>query len=57
MLLQNKPHADSSGTGVSSDRSVKRAAAEESSEDDDIWDKMDVVTTSSKRKRVQKSKT
>lgn len=51
---QNKPHADSSGTGVSSDRSVKRAAAEESSEDDDIWDKMDVVTTSSKRKRLQK---
>ena len=55
MLLQNKPHADS--TGVSSDRSVKRAAEEESSEDDDIWDKMDVVTTSSKRKRLQKSKT
>ena len=56
MLLQNKPNTDGKGTGVSSDRSVKRAAEEESSEDDDIWDKMDVVTSSSKRKRLQKSK-
>lgn len=56
VMLQNTPHADSRGTGVSSDRALKRSAEEESSEDDDIWDKMDVVTSSSKRKRLQKSK-
>lgn len=55
-MLQNTPHTDSRGTGVSSDRSLKRSAEDEHSEDDDIWDKMDVVTSSSKRKRLQKSK-
>lgn len=34
------------------DRLVKRVVEEESSEDDDIWDKMDVVIISSKRKCV-----
>jgi len=51
---QNTPQTDSRDTGVSSDRSLKRVAEEESSEDDDIWDKMDVVTSSSKRKRLRK---
>ena len=55
-MLQNMPHEDMRGIGVSSDRSLKRSAKEESSEDDDIWDKMDIVTSSRKRKRLQKSK-
>ena len=57
LLLQSSQHTDSRGTAVLSDRSRKRTADEESSEDnDDIWDKMDVVTSTSKPKRLQKSK-
>ena len=56
VLLQNTLHVDNRGTGVSSDRSLKRSAKEESSENDDIWDEMDVVTSSSKRNRLQKRK-
>ena len=56
VVLQNTPQTDSRGSGVTSDRSLKRSAEEESSEDDDIWDKMDVVTSSSKRKRLKKRK-
>lgn len=55
-MLQNMPHVDMRDIGVSSDRSLKRSAKKESSEDDDIWGKMDIVTSSRKRKRLQKSK-
>ena len=44
-----------------SDKSLKRTTERENSDsddddDDDIWDAMDVVTSSSKRKRLDKSK-
>ena len=56
-LLQNTENVDSGGAAVLSDKSLKRTAEEVNSEgEDDIWDKMEVVTTSSKRKRLEKSK-
>lgn len=46
----------SGDTAVLLDRSLKTTAKDEDSEDDDdIWDTMDVVTSSSKRKRPEKS--
>ena len=53
-MSQNTQNADKKGTAVLSDKSLKRTAEENSDGDDDIWDTMDVVTSSIKRKRLQK---
>ena len=57
-MLQNQRGAEVKGsTAAFSDKSLKRTTdQEEHSDDDDVWNKMDVVTSSVKRKRLQKSK-
>ena len=57
-MLQNQRGAEVKGsTAALSDKSLKRTTdQEEHSDDDDVWNKMDVVTSSVKRKRLQKSK-
>ena len=57
--MQNTKHTDRGDTADFLKRSSERAARGEDSEDedDDIWDKMEVVTTGSKRKRSEKSET
>ncbi|RMX58556.1 hypothetical protein pdam_00020103 [Pocillopora damicornis] len=56
---QNTKHTDRGDTADLLKRSSERAARGEDSEDedDDIWDKMEVVTTGSKRKRSEKKTT
>ena len=58
-MLQNLRGAEVKGsTAALSDKSLKRTTdqVEHSDDDDDVWNKMDVVTSSVKRKRLQKSK-
>ena len=58
-MLQNLRGAEVKGsTAALSDKSLKRKTDQEehSDDDDDVWNKMDVVTSSVKRKRLQKSK-
>ena len=57
--MQNTKHTDRGDTADLLKRSSERAARGEDSEDEDdnIWDKMEVVTTGSKRKRSEKSET
>ena len=58
-MLQNLRGAEVKGsTAALSDKSLKRATDQEehTDDDDDVWNKMDVVTSSVKRKRLQKSK-
>ena len=58
-MLQNLRGTEVKGsTAALSDKSLKRATDQEehTDDDDDVWNKMDVVTSSVKRKRLQKSK-
>ena len=59
-MLQNLRGAEVKGsTAALSDKSLKRTSDQEEHsdiDDDDVWNKMDVVTSSVKRKRLQKSK-
>jgi len=62
-MLQNKNTPDSQETELSVDDTSKRTAANDNCENDDneaddVWDTMDVVTTTRKRKRkrLEKSK-
>ena len=58
-MLQNLRGAEVKGsTAALSDKSLKRATDQEehTDDDDDVWNKMDVVTSSVKRKGLQKSK-
>ena len=59
-MLQNLRGAEVKGsTAALSDKSLKRTTDQgehSDDDDDDVWNKMDVVTSSVKRKRLQKSK-
>ena len=56
-MLQNIRGAEVKGsTAALSDVSLKRTTDQEEHSDDDVWNKMDVVTSSVKRKKLQKSK-
>jgi len=60
-MLQNQRGAEVKGsTAALSNKSLKRTTDKEEhsdgDDDDDVWNKMGVVTSSVKRKRLQKSK-
>ena len=56
-MLQKVKGAEVKGsTAALSDVSLKRTTDQEEHSDDDVWNKMDVVTSSVKRKKLQKSK-
>lgn len=52
LSVQTAKPTDDRGSADLSDTPLKRSAEQESSEDDDdIWNKMDVVTSTSKRRK------
>ncbi|XP_068683015.1 WD repeat-containing protein 74-like [Montipora foliosa] len=60
-IEKNLEHHDSDGTALHLNKTLKRTATGDSYEDedangDDVWDSMEVITSSSKRKRLHKSK-